>query len=245
MARAVTPLISTDVDRLPDPCRGCLFWELGTPCPQPRTAPVLSGLTVEDRPREPVARKRAWVSARVEDSGPPGAVVEVDGQVAGFALFAPAGSFAARGSLVPSVDRDALLLATVWVRPVHREHGLGRLLIQAAIREAIRRDRSGVQLYADRRWRERACLLPVTWALHEGFEVRREHPRTPLLEIDARRTARWAASLEHAWDEVLAHVPRRRPVPVPRVAPNGRPVPDQVSPPPTDGNVEVSRRGNI
>jgi hypothetical protein len=55
----------------------------------------------------------------------------------------------------------------------------------------------------------------VTWLLHEGFEVHREHPRTPLLRLDVKRTVRWAESLEHALEEVLGALPRRLPHPVP------------------------------
>lgn len=211
MARRVTALTSGDVDRLPAPCRQCLFWELGAPCPQPRTDPVVPGLALERPPEHPQQRKRAWVSQRVEEGHPPGRIVSVDDEVVGFALFGPSRAFAPRASLIPGPSTDALLLATVWIAPTHREHGLGRLLLQAAVKEAIRQGRTGVEVHADRRWRDRACVLPATWLLHEGFTVHREHPRTPLLRLDVRRTVRWTGPLEYAWDEVLARLPRRSP----------------------------------
>jgi GNAT superfamily N-acetyltransferase len=155
----------------------------------------------------------------------------VDDEVAGYALFAPAGGFAPRSSLLPRVSPDALLLATLWVAVVHRGHGLGRLLVQAALKEAIRLDLTAVEVYGDRRWRERACVLPVTWLLHEGFEVHQEHPRTPLLRLETRRTARWAGSLEHAWEEVLGRIPRRVAAPGGESVPGGVPVPNAVAPP--------------
>ncbi len=214
MSRRIVPLTGGDVERLPASCRGCLFWELGIACEQPRTGSPLGGIQLERRPSDPVERKAAWVSTRVQDGTPPGRVVEVDGEVVAYALFGPARDFAPRAALAPNRSTDALLLATMYVRPTQREHGLGRVLIHAAAKEAIRLGLTGVECYVDRRWRERACLLPSTWLLHEGFTVHREHPRTPLVRLDVRRLARWSAPLEHAVDEVLARLPKRTPSPV-------------------------------
>lgn len=224
--RAVVPLTGADVELLPDPCRSCLFWEQGVACPEPRSGDAVPGGSVSggvagtpastDRD-ELLTRKQAWVSASVQDGVPPGRIVVVEDRVVAFALFGPSERFPRRSSLVPRLDRDALQLATVWVHPLHRGHGLGRVLVQAAIKEAIRLELGSVQTYGDRRWRERTCVLPVTWLLHEGFEVHHEHPRTPVVRIDTRRTVRWVASLEHAWEEVLGRLPHRAPVPVPEL----------------------------
>jgi GNAT superfamily N-acetyltransferase len=224
--RAVVPLTGADVEQLPDPCRSCLFWEQGAACPEPRSGDAVPGgallggsaspVRTADRD-ELVTRKQAWVSASVQDGAPPGRIVLLEDRIVAYALFGPAERFARRSSLVPRLDRDALQLATVWVHPLHRGHGLGRVLVQAAIKEAIRLELGSVQSYGDRRWRERTCVLPVTWLLHEGFEVHHEHPRTPVVRIDTRRTVRWVASLEHAWEEVLGRLPHRAPVPVPEL----------------------------
>lgn len=146
----------------------------------------------------------------------PGAVVcddrsDTDDEVVGFALFGPPARYAPRASSAPPPDPAALLLATVYVEPAWREQGIGRLLLHAALREAIRQDRRAVEAFGDRRHLERSCLLPVEWLLHEGFEVHREHVRTPLLRMDVRRLLRWAETLEEALDEVLARLPRRAP----------------------------------
>lgn len=224
MGRRTAPLTAAEVDVLPGPCRGCLFWEDGSVGP-----PVPLSLRSRHAPSD--ERKRAWVSARADEGIAPGRIVVVDGEVAGYALFAPAASFAPRSSLLPRVSPDALQLATLWVTTAHRGAGLGRLLIQATLREAIRLELSAVEAYGDRRWRERSCVLPVTWLLHEGFEVHHEHPRTPLLRLETRRTLRWAGSLEHAWEEVLGRIPRRVAVPGADHVPGGVPVPNAVATP--------------
>jgi GNAT superfamily N-acetyltransferase len=218
VSRRLQPLTGDAVDLLPTPCRSCLAWELGAPSPSPRVttaATVGAGGPAEPSPSQPQVRKQAWVTAQVQDGHPPGRIVRVDDEVAGYALFAPSEAFARRSPLVPAASPDAMLLATVWVAPFWRESGLGRLLVQAAVKDAIRAEAAAVEAYGDRRWLERSCMLPATWLLHEGFEVHREHPRTPLFRLDVKRTVRWAESLEHAIEEILGALPRRVPHPQP------------------------------
>jgi len=216
MARRVRELTGEDVERLPDPCSTCLFWELGADCPQPRTRGVPVGRPLVDRhPSDPGVRKQAWISARVQEGLSPGRLVVLDDEVVAFASFAPTAAYAPRGFTVPAASDDAVLLATAWVTPVHRGAGIGRLLVRAALREAIRIDARAVEVYGDRRFHDRSCTLPAGWLLHQGFEVHAEHPRTPLLRLEVRRTVRWAGSLEHAWEEVLGRLPH----PVPALSP--------------------------
>ncbi|MFU8839531.1 MAG: GNAT family N-acetyltransferase [Nitriliruptoraceae bacterium] len=229
MRRAV-PLTGDVLAGLPDPCRRCLFWEHGAPCPQPRSGNVLAGLapslTAREVGRDAHERKRSWVDAEVAAGHPPGVVLwsgagrdprptSAQGvpAVAGFALFATADRVAPRAAPAPHASADALLLATAWVSPTERSQALGRVLLHQALRVAVRRDLAAVEAYGDRRFRERACLLPATWLLHEGFRVHREHPRVPLLRLETRRLARWTEQLEHAWDEVLGHLPELVPAP--------------------------------
>jgi GNAT superfamily N-acetyltransferase len=235
VARRLEPLTGDNVDALPAPCASCLVWELGAAAPSPRfasAATVGTGAPGAPAPTEPQVRKQAWVSAQVQDGHPPGRLVRVDDEVAGYALFAPSAAFAPRRLPAPQASPDTVLLATAWIAPQWRERGIGRLLVQAAVKEALRLGAPAVEAYGDRRWLERGCVLPVTWLLHEGFEVHREHPRTPLLRLDVKRTVRWAESLEHALEEVLGALPRRLPHPVPEGGrvPGGVPEPSRTDP---------------
>lgn len=200
-ARRVVPLSGELLEELGAPCGSCLFWERGESPPKGR-APG------EHPDREAAVRKQAWASARLQEGWAPGRAVRLDGALAAWVTFAPAGVFAPLPPPSPRVSRDALQVATLYVQPHLRGHGLGRLLLQAAVREALAADLAAVEVHGDRRWRERACLLPVTWLLHEGFEVHREAPRRPLLRLDVRRTLRWAPSLEAALEEILGRLPR-------------------------------------
>jgi GNAT superfamily N-acetyltransferase len=220
-SRRVTPVTGGDVEDLPDSCRVCLFWELGRPRPDPRQLDRIDELA-----GDPTMQKQAWWSSQVLEDEPPGRVLRIGDKLAGYVLFAAPGRLAPRKAPAPRSSDDALLLATIWVEPTMRELGVGRQLVQAAVKEALRLELTAVEAYGDRRFREQDCVLPAMWLLHEGFVVHREHPRYPLLRIDTRRTARWTDTLEHALDDIRALVPRRVPVPgTPAPAPEGAPAP--------------------
>lgn len=206
MGRQVVALTGGLVESLPEPCRTCLFWELGGPCPDRRSLPAAPPLQPVPAPSRPLVRKQAWVSAVVQDGHPAGRVVRLDDEVVAHALAAPSPRFAPRSPGLPAASPDALLLASVWVQPHWRGRGVGRLLVRAVLKDALRDGRRRVEAYGDRRWRERACTLPAGWLLGEGFEIEVEHPRSPLLAIELGRTARWTEGLEQALGELL--VPR-------------------------------------
>lgn len=204
--RRVGDLGSDRLEELPDRCRRCLFWELGAPRPLEPVDDEMAG--------DPLVQKAAWWRSVELDTGVPGRAVRADGTTAAYAVMAPGAAFAPRRPPVPPVSDDALLLATVWVEPAHRGGGAGRLLVQTAVKEALRLDLRAVEAYGDRRHRDSNCILPSFWLLHEGFTVHREHPRYPLLRLDVRTTARWTEPLEHAVGSAIAKL-SRRPSPAP------------------------------
>jgi len=221
MRRRILPLTGDVWDAIAAPCRTCLFWELGEP-------------PSDGDPERQAIRKQAWTTARLHEGAAPGRAVQVDGEVVGVAVFAPVRDLARRPGGMPAPHDDALVLATIWVDPLHRNRGLGRLLVQQAIKDAIRRRLAAVEVRADRRWRPDSCVLPITWLLHEGFEVVDEHVRWPLLRLEVARTVRWADSVEHAVEEVRGLLPGRSVAPRPVVeAAVGASV-SAVGPPPRD-----------
>lgn len=211
VSRRVVELTADDLDVLADRCGRCLFWEFGAP------RPIDEAPHPDELSGDAVIQKTAWWRSQELETGAPGRAVKVDGQVAAWCELGPPAAFTRRRPPVPRASGDALFLATLWVEPAYRGRGYGRLLVQAAAKEALRRDLQGVEAYGDRRHRDAACVLPVTWLLHEGFDVHREHPRYPLLRMDVRSIARWAEPLEHALEQALERLGRR---PEPEPAPS-------------------------
>ena len=207
MGARTVPLSGDLLDDLPPRCRACVFWELGAERPGDGDGDAERAAT--DR-----VRKQGWVTAQSLEGHQPGVLLRDGDQRLGFAVFGPAQAVAPRAGTVPEASADALVLATAWVAPEARSHGHGRLLVQAAVREALRLELAAVEAHGDRRAREWDCVLPAGWLLHQGFEVAVEHPRYPLLRLETSRVARWAESLEHAVEEILGRArtqPRLRP----------------------------------
>jgi GNAT superfamily N-acetyltransferase len=220
VSRRLHDLTVTNLDDLPGPCRGCTFWEGGWAWPgvQPGDDKVVAGRD------SAAAAKEAWWQATQLEWGTPGKAAYADGRLVGYALFAPARHFPRAGRLGPSVSDDALLLATLWVAAPQRRNGIGKALVQAVLRETVRRGGRALEAYGrrwpERRWPEWACVAPESFLAAVGFTVLREHVEYPLLRLDVRQTARWQESWGQAVEGVVAALTRRERAPAPgRTAP--------------------------
>ena len=204
LGRKLVPLGPETLDLVPAPCRRCVFWELGA----------------KARPRgseEGGLQKEAWLSSLVLEWGPAGHVVSVDGEVAGYSLYAPThvldqvGFQAAR-----PVSRDAVLLATLAVLPEFEGQGIGRVLLQTMARDLTKRKVRAVEAFADRAPVGRACHVPAEFLEASGFQVVRDHPRYPLMRMDLRTALTWKDAREAALEVLRVPAPAQpalRPVP--------------------------------
>jgi GNAT superfamily N-acetyltransferase len=204
VGRKLVALGTETLDLVPEPCRRCVFWELG-PGGRPRGSED-AGL-----------QKEAWLSSIVLEWGPAGHVLSVDGEVAGYSLYAPTryleqvGSQAAR-----PVSRDAVLLATLAVVPGFEGQGIGRVLLQTMARDLTKRKVRAVEAFADRMPSGRDCRVPAGFLEASGFQVVRDHPRYPLMRMDLRTALSWKDAREAALEALRVPTPAQpalRPVP--------------------------------
>jgi GNAT superfamily N-acetyltransferase len=204
LGRKLVPLGTETLDLVPEPCRHCVFWELGARA-RPRGSDD-AGL-----------QKEAWLSSLVLEWGPAGHVATVDGEVAGYSLYAPThvldqvGFQAAR-----PVSRDAVLLATLAVLPEFEGQGLGRVLLQTMARDLTRRKVRAVETFADQAPTRRDCRVPAGFLEASGFQVVRDHPRYPLMRMDLRTALTWKDAREAALEALRVPAPAQpalRPVP--------------------------------
>lgn len=192
---------------LPGPCRSCVFWE---------SAAGSAGPSAHGD-----AGKEAWWRAAELEGGTPAKGVYVDDELVGYVLYGPPGHFPRVRAGGKTASDDALLLATLWVDPAHRDHGLGRTLLQVALREAARRGLRAVEAIGVRaehppEWR---CVMPVDYLEAHGFAVLQDDPRHPLLRLDLRQTVRWQEHVSQALENVVSALSRRERLPQP--APEG------------------------
>ncbi|MEV0298431.1 GNAT family N-acetyltransferase [Nocardia sp. NPDC050710] len=129
MSTSVTALTLGGVDQLPAHARRCVFWEIDP--------------AVAEDSREfsdPVFEKEAWLSTVMLEWGSCGQVANVDGKVAGCALYSPP-SAVPRASLFPTspVSPDAVLLTTLRSEFPYQDADVAHQLLQAVVSDLVRR----------------------------------------------------------------------------------------------------------
>ena len=195
MARQIKDLTHTNIDDLPRPCRGCVFWEY---------APADRALTLG--PHDSDFEKEAWASEVSLVHGGCGKVAYIDGRPVGFALSGPQESFHGAEMFPLRISRDALFLAMLRILPEAVGCGVGKSLVHAVLKEAKARGKRAVECYGDRNWQHEACIVPAGFLEAIGFRVKRDHPRFPLYRIDLGSLAKMSKNVEAAVEEFLRSV---------------------------------------
>jgi GNAT superfamily N-acetyltransferase len=215
MARRLARLTLDNLDDLPKACRSCLFWELD---PVRRQRAVEAG--------EGCSEKEAWVSRVLLEWGSCGRVAYVDGEPAGYVLYAPP-TFLPGADAFPTspVSEDAVLLATAMVLPEHAGSGLGRVLMQTVVKDLVKRGGiRALEAFGDTHRSAHdadpttygECVLPADYLLRVGFKTHRPHARYPRMRLDLKSAVTWRDEVEAALERLLGVVrPARQPAPEP------------------------------
>ena len=157
--------------------------------------------------------KEAWVSDTLLEWGCCGQLVYVDGVPAGYVTYAPP-AYVPRSIAFPTspVSQDAVLLITGRILPEFAGGGLGRMLLQGAARDVVRRGIRAVEAFgrstdgapsARTHGADYRCLLPADYLRAVGFKTVRQHPVTPRLRLDVKTTATWREDVEYAIERLL------------------------------------------
>jgi len=199
--RLLAPLTRDSLDELPARCRSCTRWELDA---VHRARVEAAGSSLD--------AKASWLSSTLLDWGSCGQVARVDGEVVGYALYAPPAYLPGLGAYATApVSPDAVALAALRVETEHAGRGVARTLVQGMAADLVRRGVRAVEAIAWASGEGRAtpeCLVPADFLLAVGFTTVRPHPRTPRLRLDLRSTAAWREDVvEAALDRLLG---RRR-----------------------------------
>ncbi len=205
MARKLRPLAFSDFARLPAGCAGCVYWE-------------------SSGDREPVCgsvcdaeMQSAWFRRVTDEWGECGRVAFEDDEALGFIKYAPSGYFPQTSVFAnPPEDPNVPLIACMHVAPDARHHGLGTVLLRAALRDLAGRGERRVEAYAavDRpAVLEESPMLGIDFLLRNGFTVSRPDPVHPLLKLDLRSLALITDNLEAVLESLRfpLRMPRREP----------------------------------
>lgn len=205
MSRRIAHLTLDNLCDLPVACQSCVFWELDA---VRRERACAAG--------EGAREKEAWVSQVLLEWGSCGRIVYVDGDPAGYVLYAPTMFFPGAESFPTApASEDAVLLATAMVYPEYAGGGLGRVLMQSVAKDLIRRGGiRAIEAFGDTlapREGYGGCVMPADYLLRVGFKTQRPHPRYPRLRLELKSVLTWREEVEHALERLMGAV-RPRPV---------------------------------
>lgn len=210
MARRMRRLTVERVGDLPEPCSSCALWETGG-----HAAPVCE-------PADARHELEQWVEEVRAQWGECGRIAYENGEPLGFVKYAP-GRFFPQVVSMPSgpPDHDAVLIACIHVMREAADAGLGKVLMQAALRDLVSRGEKAVEAYGSSQQidRDRSPLMSVEFLLRQGFSVARPHPVYPLMRLELKSLATWTESVEAVLDALQIPLRRER-VPAPLVSPS-------------------------
>ncbi|QNN54439.1 GNAT family N-acetyltransferase [Nocardioides mesophilus] len=218
MSRRLARLTLDTLADLPESARSCVCWELD---PVQRARAVAAG--------DAAAEKEAWLSRVLLEWGSCGRVLYVDGDAAGFVVYAPP-PFLPGAAAMPTAPpgEDAVLLSTACVFPQYAGGGLGRMLMQGVVKDLVKRGGiRAVEAFGDTRAPARGagatgepaaahdrCVLPAEYLLRVGFKTQRAHPRYPRMRLEVKSAVTWRSEVESALERLLGAVrPVRHPTP--------------------------------
>ena len=199
VGREVFSLTLDRLQDLPDPCVSCIFWELD---------PALAAESIAGG--EPGLDKESWLSSALLEWGSVGQIAYVDGVPAGYITYAPP-YLVPRATAFPTtpVAADAVMLMTARVVPDFAGQGLGRVLIQGAAKDVMRRGVRAIEAFGylgDPDSPKAACVVPAKFLTAVGFKTVREHRTYPRLRLDLRTALTWREDMEAAVERLLSAV---------------------------------------
>lgn len=213
VTRALQPLSMSTIALLPDPCRSCVAWELSG-----------AAAVAAHRDGHAAFEKEVWLSGVMLTWGSAGQIVTVDGEAAGFALFAPPPAVPGAAEFPTGpVSPDAVLLVAARILGRYRGQGLGRYLLTGVFAELSRRGVRAVELFAtadqagqpprhgDRDGVDpvqapdtpRGCTVPEAFAKAVGFETVAPHHQFPRMRYELRGGIGWKADVEAALERLF------------------------------------------
>jgi hypothetical protein len=101
------------------------------------------------------------------------------------------------------------MLMTARVVPDFAGQGLGRVLVQGAAKDVMRRGVRAIEAFGylgDPDSARASCLIPARFLTAVGFKTVREHRIYPRLRLDLRTALTWREDMEAAVERLLAAV---------------------------------------
>lgn len=205
MARKLRALTLPDLACLPTGCAGCVFWETDI------AGDVSCGSACDPE------FQREWYLRVTEEWGECGRVAYEDDEILGVIKYAPSAFFPrARTFAAAPEDAKVPLIACLHIAQDARHHGLGSVMLRAALRDLSMRGERRVEAFAAAHKPpvlDESPLLGLEFLLRNGFTVSRPDLNYPLLKLDLRSLAMLQENLEAVLESLRfpTRVPKRVP----------------------------------
>ncbi len=112
------------------------------------------------------------------------------------------------------MSSDAVLLSCLYVTERARHHGVAKTLLQSVEKALYVREVKAIEAFGrDPKDTEMTALGPIDFYLKNGFYVKRNHPRYPLMRLDLKTTLPWQLNLEAVLQSLVVPLRQRTPVP--------------------------------
>lgn len=205
MSRKLRALTLADLKSLPSGCSCCAFWE---------SAEHLERTCRLECDSEKLEQ---WYLRVTDEWGECGRVAYEDDEILGFIKYAPSGYFPQAFTFpAPPADPKVPLIACMHIAAEARHHGLGSVMLRAALGDLTMRGEKRVEAFAAASKPavlDDSPLLGIDFLLRNGFTVSRPHPEYPLLKLDLRSLATITENLESVLQSLRLplRAPRRAP----------------------------------
>jgi len=202
--RKIAALSPANIDDLPPRCRSCSYWLTS------EKLPARCGVAQD------AETKREWVEGTSETWGECGTLLYIDSEVVGHGLYGPATAFpqAVHFGCGP-ISADAVFLSCLLVREDARHHGVAKTVLQAIEKSLYTRRAKAIEAIARASdLEELTALGPVDFYLKNGFYIKSDHPRYPLVRLDLKTALPWQFDLEAMLQSLSVQLrPMRAPAP--------------------------------
>ena len=205
MARKLRALTLDDIGRLPSGCGGCAFWESAGE--RERRCGTVCDLELQ----------RAGHRRGSDEWGECGRVAYEDDELLGFIKYAPSRYFPQADTFAAApLDSAVPLITCLHISHDARHHGLGTVLLRAALRDLVGRGERRVEAFgfADHgSIVDDMPMLGMPFLLRNGFTVSRPDPVYPLMKLDLKSLIVWQDNLESVLESLRfpLRVPSRAP----------------------------------
>lgn len=173
MRIVIAKVTEENVGDIPEPCRGCLYWEFPEAFERGRDESMKSG----------------WFKETLENFGDCGKILYVDGRAVGYAQYGPSDRFPNvqnyRSGPAGSAKEGVIVLTCLFISDrALRGVGLGGRLLEAVIHNVREHGFKALETFA-RRDDANNPSGPMKFYLKRGFQVKDEtNPEFPLIRLD-------------------------------------------------------------